>query len=600
MKIKGSIIRNSVVLIVLYIICGYIGRLLAIPPGVVSPLWPPSGIALAAILWLGYQYLPSIFIASLLFNLLVLPHYSIIGFISAMMIGFGAMLQAYAGAWAIQHFTKTSYPFNKVTHVITFILVSFLSCSINALIGTLTLYLFSTIPSTVFLRTLTNWWLGDSVGVLTVTSTLLAIKEQKFAFLKLNKLELLSLIIILFGTASIIYILNYPLAFLLIPISIWATFRFNLEVTCIVGLFIAAIITVGAVNGRGEFSVSNLNETILFVQGFVSIVFILSLILYALQFERAVANDELRLINLELEDRVAKKTQSLSEKNQELEIAMTKLKQAQSQLVQSEKMSSLGVLTAGIAHEINNPINFVSANIQPLLQDVNDIIELINKYKKIAESNESSPLMKEIKDFEEEIDLDYVLNEITELINGIQSGATRTADIVKNLRVFSRLDEGEAKLADLHQNIDSTLAILHNEYKNRITINKHYGNIPKIECYPGKLNQVFMNVLLNSIQSIEDKGEIDITTAKIDDSVSITISDTGSGIKKEDLSRIFEPFYTTKTVGKGMGLGLSISYSVIVEDHGGTITYESEPGKGTKCVIILPISHVVPVKSEDS
>ena len=273
---------------------------------------------------------------------------------------------------------------------------------------------------------------------------------------------------------------------------------------------------------------------------------------------------------------------------QDLEEAHDKLKTAQSNLVEAEKMASLGQLTAGIAHEINNPINFVSANVSPLKKDLDDLTALLQKYETLHEQEDLKPHLEEIEKLREELEPEFLYQEINSLLNGIGDGAHRTKEIVQGLRNFSRLDEDSRKSVDVREGLKSTLVILRNEMKDRIELKTDLGEIPLIECYPGKLNQVFMNLIGNAIQAIEGKGEIHIRTWSEKENIFISIRDSGKGMSSEVQQRIFEPFYTTKDVGKGTGLGLSISFGII-ENHGGEIKVESEEGKGSEFVIRLPI-----------
>jgi len=275
------------------------------------------------------------------------------------------------------------------------------------------------------------------------------------------------------------------------------------------------------------------------------------------------------------------------EQKRELEITVNNLKLTQSQLVQSEKMASLGILTAGIAHELNNPINFVSGNVNPLRRDVEDLFQIINKYMDIIKTNKLDKVFSEADALKEELNYSLLTKEILNLLEGIEQGANRTSKIVKGLRSFSRMDEEKWQFYDIHEGIDSTLVLLQNKIKNRIQVRKEYGDFNEVECYPSKLNQVFMNILTNSIQAIEDEGEIFIQTISTAIGIKIIIKDSGIGMSPEVLKHIFEPFFTTKDVGMGTGLGLSISYGII-EQHNGNIDVISHPGKGTEFIISLP------------
>jgi PAS domain S-box-containing protein len=287
--------------------------------------------------------------------------------------------------------------------------------------------------------------------------------------------------------------------------------------------------------------------------------------------------EELRKHREHLEELIAKRT-----------ITLENLKRTQSQLVQSEKMASLGQLVAGIAHEINNPVNFISAGVDSLSTNLEDIRKVLEIYHKINADNITKKL-KEIELLKQKVEYKEAIREINKLIDSIKNGTKRTTEIVKGLRTFSRLDEDILKMADIHEGLDSTLILLHNKYKNRIEIIKNYGNLSQVECYPGQLNQVFMNLLSNAVDAIDDKGTITISTSLSDGLIRISIKDTGHGIPENIREKIFDPFFTTKGVGKGTGLGLSISQSII-EKHKGTITYKSEPGKGTEFTIVLPVN----------
>ncbi len=278
--------------------------------------------------------------------------------------------------------------------------------------------------------------------------------------------------------------------------------------------------------------------------------------------------------------------------------ALEDLKAAQSQLVQAEKMASLGQLTAGIAHEINNPVNFIASNVDPLKLDLNDLRELVETLRDPNEQAAPAAMIEAFRQKYREIDADYLFGEIDLLLSGIEEGASRTKEIVDGLRNFSRLDEDEFKMVNVREGIDSTLKILNNKIKDRIEVHKAYDPDSTAECLPGKINQVFMNILSNAIQAIEDRPDpsseaaIYIETQKLGDRLEISFRDTGKGMDAATQQRIFEPFFTTKEVGKGTGLGLSISFG-IVQEHRGSIQVSSEPGQGTTFLISLPVIHVV-------
>ncbi len=276
-----------------------------------------------------------------------------------------------------------------------------------------------------------------------------------------------------------------------------------------------------------------------------------------------------------------------------LQATLDHLKATQAQLVQAEKMAGIGTLTAGIAHEINNPINFVKNNIENVEANLADILEVMREYEKITPEIAEAKLL-EINKLKKKKDFEIAVEEMGELVRGIKEGANRTAEIVRSLRTFTRLDDQALQAANLHENLDSTLMLLQNQYKDRIEIVKNYGQIPLVNCFIGKINQVFMNLLANAVQAVEGKGTITITTVLRSEEregrnlVEIRIKDSGKGIPLEIRDKIFEPFFTTKDVGKGTGLGLSISLG-IVQNHGGDLRFESEIGQGTEFVLVLPV-----------
>jgi len=265
------------------------------------------------------------------------------------------------------------------------------------------------------------------------------------------------------------------------------------------------------------------------------------------------------------------------------------LKATQSQLVQSEKMASLGQLTAGIAHEINNPINFVSAGIESLKSNYQEIKRLLEEYMDLKPGADNEEKLKIIEKHKKDIEIDILLSEVEDLYKSIKNGANRTTEIVKNLRNFTRLDENEFKLSNLEDGLDSTLVILNSQLKDRIDVIKEYEHIPLVNCFPGQINQVFINILNNAAQAIEGHGSIRIKTHVSNGFAEISIKDSGIGMSEEIKNKIFDPFFTTKDVGIGTGLGLSISYGII-EKHHGTITVDSTPGEGTQFTIRIPLN----------
>ncbi|MFW6296715.1 MAG: PAS domain-containing sensor histidine kinase [Halothece sp.] len=295
------------------------------------------------------------------------------------------------------------------------------------------------------------------------------------------------------------------------------------------------------------------------------------------------------------------------EKAQQLEKLLEQLQKTQMQLVQSEKMSSLGQLVAGIAHEINNPVNFIYGNLTHATEYTHDILGLLELY-----ADEYPKPTPPVQDEIEAIELDFLIDDLPKLLDSMKVGAERIYEIVRSLRNFSRLDESQMKLVNIHEGIDSTLLILQNRLKAKpehpaIEIVKNYSQLPEVECYPGQLNQVFMNLLANAIDALDEKQEqmsseelakdpsrISISTSVINDTwVRITIADNGPGIEQGDVNQLFDPFFTTKPAGKGTGLGLAISHQIVVEKHQGVLHCNSQPGQGTEFTIELPLKQTL-------
>jgi PAS domain S-box-containing protein len=282
--------------------------------------------------------------------------------------------------------------------------------------------------------------------------------------------------------------------------------------------------------------------------------------------------------------------ENLELQKEQLENALLELKKAQAQLIQSEKMASLGVLTAGVAHEINNPVNFINTALEGLKITLSDLMIIFNKYQEINSDNIDLKL-DEIEKLKIRLDYPMLHEGITLLVSNMQTGIERITEIVSSLRTFARVEENELKMSNIHELLDTTLVMLHNQTKNKINIVKDYGKIPLVNCFPGKLSQVFMNILSNAIQAIPGKGQISITTKKDPDSQFLLISfvDDGTGIPDHIKDKIFEPFFTTKEAGKGTGLGLTISYGII-KQHSGNIDVISKKGKGTEFIVSIPLN----------
>ena len=283
----------------------------------------------------------------------------------------------------------------------------------------------------------------------------------------------------------------------------------------------------------------------------------------------------------------------LKKQNKEIQATLNKLQEVQQQLVQSEKMASVGQLAAGVAHEINNPIGYINSNLTSLKNYLDNLLALVAIYEQAEATSPPTEQLAQIKDFKQKIDLEFLKADVLDLLAESREGATRVKKIVQDLKDFSHLgSDDDWQWTDLHLGLETTLNIVNNEIKYKAKVVKAFGDLPEVKCLPHQLNQVFMNLLINAAHAIENEGIITLRTGAENGRAWVEISDTGKGIAPEHLNKIFDPFFTTKPIGKGTGLGLSVSYTII-KKHQGEIQLTSRLGQGTTFRIVLPISGAV-------
>ncbi len=627
-----------------YCLFGLLGLKLAVLPGDVTAVWIPAGIGLGAVLIWGKKIWPGIILGSFSISLVFNP--TPVSLAIGAVTSVGNTLTPLFGAFLIKRFTHSRYPFRRASQVFHFVGWGAIAAQmISATVGVAALCVGQFVPWSNFAASWITWWVSNAAGVLIFTPLLLTwyrflpsissiygeIEKENFVsrvfkysqlFLpksQFSRLELLSWLLLFEIVSVLAFWQAYPVEYLTIPLLVWAAFRFPERGTTLAIALTALTAIAGTILQRSSFVRDDLNISLLFLESFIGVISVTTLVLMAVLAERREALSGLKQAKDELEMRVLERTQELSQANEQLQrqklhlrekadsLAQTlrQLKQTQAQLIQNEKMTSLGQLVAGIAHEINNPVSFIYSNLQPAQDYFRDLIHLISLYQQSYPEPEA-----EIIEFEEEIDLDFMQKDCLKLLESMQFGAERIQKIVLSLRNFSRLDESALKLVDIHEGIESTLLILQHRLEafnadktsasnhQPIEVIKSYSVLPKVECFAGEINQVLMNIFTNAIDAIEEcnppkKGQIRIETSLLEgDRVVVAIADNGGGIDATAQSQIFDPFFTTKPVGQGTGLGLYVCYETIVNKHHGDLICRSELGVGTTIEIILPIRHI--------
>lgn len=562
----------------------------------VTPVWPPSGIALAALLMLGLRVWPGVS-----FGYFIADATNYQSVLAGGILALGETSEAVIAALLLQRLVSHQQVFGRTQSVFSFILAATIAPILNTTIGTTVLLLKGVVPDSAYLEVWRTWWTADTVGIIVVTPFLMTWLRRWRPVERPTPYHALELVVLvaLFGlTIHQVFGQSQPLEYLFLPLIVWSIFRFGIRGATLLLVSVSVLAIMATAQGLGIFVQSSLNQSLLLLQSFIGVVAITTLTMSAVITEREEVKAHLKQINEELEMRVHERTQDLVE-------ALTNLRKTQAQLVQTEKMSSLGQLVAGIAHEINNPINFIYGNLNPAQEYVRYLLGLLTLYRQ--EYPQPTPVISAEL---EAIDVEFLQDDLPKLLTSMKVGAERIRDIVRSLRNFSRLDEAEFKAANIHEGIDNTLMILQNRLKSKpsraaIEVVKDYGPLPLVECYPGELNQVFMNILTNAVDAVDEAlkaqapeaapfaPKITIRTDVAPDNwVTIAIADNGLGMSTEVQARLFDPFYTTKPVGLGTGLGLSISYQIVVDKHGGKLTYQSTPGQGTEFVIAIPIRQV--------
>ncbi|TAF52600.1 MAG: histidine kinase [Oscillatoriales cyanobacterium] len=614
-----------------YVSLAEASRYLASTPDSVTPVWPPDGLAVGAAIIYGNGILPGVFLGSFLANIQAFWNFQnpiavLISVLAVLGIAGGTTLGTWLGKTILGHSTQQRHSLNRVSDTLYFLLYAGLVGPIvNATIGVAMLVLAQKVPLESYHSIWLIWWISNVGGIFILTPLLLSVhyslrSSQPEGLWQLNStlfkawmakfyskgLEALVLVGAIFLIGKAAFWNKYPVAYILIPLLVWSAFRLGSLGTTLSMFIISTIAILGTVRGLGSFAGPDLNQSLMRLQSFVVVVVFTGLILGAVLSEKAYSKSRLKEAYSELQitnDILEKQTQALADKNQQLLQTLEDLKQAQAQLIQSEKMSALGNLVAGVAHEINNPIGFLNGSINNGKDYVQDLLGHLVLYQKHY-PNPVAP----IQDNAEDIDLEFLSQDLPKLLTSMEGATDRIKGISTSLRTFSRADTTHKVSANLHEGLDSTLLILKyrlkaNEHRPEIQVLRQYRELPDVRCFHGQLNQVFMNILANAIDMFDEMAQqstfadlqahpqiLTIQTAMVTaDTAEIRIRDNGKGMTEEVKAQIFDHLFTTKGVGKGTGLGLAIARQIVEEKHQGRLEVQSKLGQGTEFLIALPV-----------
>jgi two-component system, NtrC family, sensor kinase len=598
-----------------------------------SPVWFPDSLAVAAVLLLGYWVLPGVFIGSFLTSGWVYmnsgdPVSTLLLLLEALTISFGSVLGTFLGAYLLCQVAGYRSPFDRPRDAFRFLLYCGLfGPAVSITIGVTTLAVAGNIAWAEYGIVWFNGWISSASGILTVTPALLLwapwLWENRFsAFvwvwrkfthrrvrstvakpfaLQTHKarlktvwrsLETFCMVGLVLLLSYLAFGRGYPVEYMLMPFLVWAAFRFGAGGATLMLVMVSTIATIGTMRGSGSFNMQDTFPDSLLLQSFIGVVVLTTLLLTAAIAERQQITATLRQSDAQLRSQAF-----------QLEQALLNLRRTQAQLVQTEKISSLGQLVAGVAHEVSNPVSFIAGNLDHVQTYVRDLFSVLELYQ-----HHVSQTPIEIKEKAKEVDLDYLLEDLPKALYSMQIGAERIREIMSSLRTFSRVDSHQEQASDIHEGLDSTLLILQHRLKAKpdrpeIRLIRKYGNLPSVECFAGQLNQVFMNLIANAIDALDeyssqrsysdierDPNVIEIRTEVAPDNcVAIAIYNNGPSIPDDVQQRLFDAFYTTKPAGKGTGLGLSISHQIVVEQHKGQLQCFSVAGWGTEFLIKIPI-----------
>lgn len=564
-------------LALIFFLSARLGHLLSIPPGNVTPLWPPSGITLAALIMYGYRVWPGILVGAIFGTTWAFfdsssPTAILTTSLAGTIIAIGVTLQGIAGSYLIKRYIPLDQIFKKPINIIKFFVLSILGCIIGSTTGATTLALFGLGEWDRYWTIWLTWIVGDSAGILAMVPFILVwLKRPLFKLTSNRFYESILLITLLLITARVIVALPYNLAYTFIPFLIWGAFRFGPHGATLSLLAISLIADTMTILGYGPFVHNTRNDSLIGLQFYIAIVGLTGLIMSSLL-------EQLEEYSQNLEEKVREKTY-------DLEKTIHQLKDMQDKIIVQEKLSSLGLITAGIAHEIKNPLNFVTNFSSLSLDLLKDLTQSLRSHGSLLpEENESIRLLNEN-------------------VNSIVEQGKKADSIIQRLFTLGTNVNREFKNIDVHQFLDESINLTYYAFRGlsslSVEIQKNYDKtIPQIKVAPEDITRVFINILNNSFYALETKHNqlkkpyipsLTVTTKNLGKSCEITIRDNGIGISQKETGNIFTPFFTTKSPGQGVGLGLSLSRDVIVSEHSGKLYFRSEEGSFTEFVIELPV-----------